>query len=371
MRIATLLAVAFHAAAPLGAQELLTLRDGSRLEGTVAERAGGLLVASPLGRRQLARDEVQSRESAEPLRARFESHRATRPASLRSARVALARWCFEQGLTSGCIEELEAALQMGAIEDEGAMQLAGRLSAQWQVHPGEDADKGRDRREYLQGLFRDYAARGFVQAAIAYHRVEPLREDPVFRLAMGQLRSESESARFLGATVAGAYRSNVERVAPLYRRSLADPSGTVRHASVRSLAGSDDPAFARLYAKNLDHGAQRVRMHAAEALGNLGAMQGAAPLIAALRATAGATVPRNHIAVTTQRAYVKDFDVEVAAGAVIADPVVDIVQDGAVLDVAAVAISIERTIYVQALKRLAGRDFGFDVAKWEAWLAGQ
>ncbi|MFO0418334.1 MAG: hypothetical protein ACK53T_02895 [Planctomycetota bacterium] len=42
---------------------------------------------------------------------------------------------------------------------------------------------------------------------------------------------------------------------------------------------------------------------------------------------------RGHVAVTNQTTYVRDFDVEVAQAAFIADPKVDVVQDGLVLDV--------------------------------------
>lgn len=42
---------------------------------------------------------------------------------------------------------------------------------------------------------------------------------------------------------------------------------------------------------------------------------------------------RGHVAVINQTAYVRDFDVEVAQAAFIADPKVDVIQDGLVLDV--------------------------------------
>lgn len=42
---------------------------------------------------------------------------------------------------------------------------------------------------------------------------------------------------------------------------------------------------------------------------------------------------RAHLQVVNQVSYIKDFDVEIAQGAVIADPVVDVVREGVVLDV--------------------------------------
>jgi general secretion pathway protein D len=50
---------------------------------------------------------------------------------------------------------------------------------------------------------------------------------------------------------------------------------------------------------------------------------------------------RGHVAIINQTAYVRDFDVEVAQASFIADPIVDVIQDGVVLDVRPV-ISYDR-----------------------------
>ena len=42
---------------------------------------------------------------------------------------------------------------------------------------------------------------------------------------------------------------------------------------------------------------------------------------------------RGHVAIINQTAYVRDFEVEVAQAAFIADPIIDVIQDGVVLDV--------------------------------------
>src|SRR5690606_29431370 len=42
---------------------------------------------------------------------------------------------------------------------------------------------------------------------------------------------------------------------------------------------------------------------------------------------------RGHVAVINQTSYIRDFDVEVAQAAFIADPKMDVIQDGIVLDV--------------------------------------
>ncbi len=56
---------------------------------------------------------------------------------------------------------------------------------------------------------------------------------------------------------------------------------------------------------------------------------------------------RAHLAVLNQVAYVKDFDVEIAQAASIADPIVDVIQDGVVLDVRPVVSADRRFIMME------------------------
>ncbi len=54
--------------------------------------------------------------------------------------------------------------------------------------------------------------------------------------------------------------------------------------------------------------------------------------------------PRAYVAFLEQRSIVRDFDVQVAQSAMIADPIVDTVTSGAVLDVTLGGITIERRL---------------------------
>ncbi|MCE9593516.1 MAG: hypothetical protein K8S98_04920 [Planctomycetes bacterium] len=56
---------------------------------------------------------------------------------------------------------------------------------------------------------------------------------------------------------------------------------------------------------------------------------------------------RANLAVLNQVAYVKDFDVEIAQGSSIADPIVDVIQDGVVLDVRPVVSADRRFIMME------------------------
>ena len=164
-------------------------------------------------------------------------------------------------------------------------------------------------------------------------------------------------------------------------RALLDRSPTVRQAIVRELratAAADDVAH---LSKRLRHRTAAVRVRAVEALARLGhpsavdALIAAAPTAATgLRAGDQAASTRGHVAFVRQVAYARDFDVEVASAAFIADPSVDVVQDGAVLDATIAGTVTVRTIrrsYRAALRKLTGSDPGRDPSEWPQWRARQ
>jgi hypothetical protein len=84
------------------------------------------------------------------------------------------------------------------------------------------------------------------------------------------------------------------------------------------------------------------------------------------------TGSRAHFAATSQRSYVQDFDVEVAATSFIADPIVGVLQSGVVQDVTLIGSArmgpTQRGAVRRALTAMAGRDLGDDVAAWRRWL---
>jgi hypothetical protein len=85
----------------------------------------------------------------------------------------------------------------------------------------------------------------------------------------------------------------------------------------------------------------------------------------------GSSPPHAHVFFGEQRAYVSDFDVEIAQGAVIAKPVIGILQSGVLLDVAVAGVFIirteERRVVLGALGKLTGQALGNDPVAWRAW----
>jgi len=210
------------------------------------------------------------------------------------------------------------------------------------------------------------AASGFGAAAVAAKLAadEPAAER--LRVALKALDGRSASARWCAAKLLAELRKEPLRIKPLYRAGLLDAEAQVRRAAVQALALTEDPVFVGLYSKHLVNEHAAIRVRAAEALEVLNQRAGAEGVLRALEASYQPA--RANLTVTHQTAYLKDFDVQVAQGAVIADPVVAVVQSGVVLDVAVMSVTAERTVYRRVLARLLHRDCGEDLAAWRAAL---
>ncbi len=347
-----------------GAQAYLRLGSGQSHEGSIEVSEGQKRLTTAMG--SMA---IPTATFVEPgnLRAELELigeaedglHKDNAAGHLAVARLAAGR-----GVWSAARRHLNRVLEIDP-DNADALTLARALAHQFAVTPAELGSSPNVNR-----AVKDWFERGaadWVGAVMVEEKARPLLTGEILHPALKALKSEKSSARWCAARVLSIRRDEPERIKPLFRRGLLDQSAVVRRECVRALKVTNDPVFARLYAINLANGQQALRMTAAEALGELEMPEGAAPL---LRALAGdpPVAPRNNIAVTTQTAYVKDFDVQVAQGAVIADPIVDVVQDGTILDVAVVAINIERHVYWGALRRITHQDFGSDLARWRAHL---
>ena len=122
----------------------------------------------------------------------------------------------------------------------------------------------------------------------------------------------------------------------------------------------------------------KVRINAIEALEEMAYRSTVPHLIERLgtlstsRAGSGWRAPASHIFVGRQRAYLQDFDVEVANGASVADPTIGTLNEGSVLDVRVLGVSgvgagSERRALRKALERLTGRSSGLSADAWRRW----
>ena len=165
---------------------------------------------------------------------------------------------------------------------------------------------------------------------------------------------------------------------PLIRRAVLDTSDEVRASAALALRDFADPSVAAPVIRALASHHPTVRVQAAEALGTMSYAAAVAPLYERLTAPAspasrassggGRRAPHANIFVGSQRAIVQDYDVEVAANSAIADPNINVVTEGSVLDAAVIsAAQKERTALRRSLSKLTGADPGDTTAAWRRW----
>ncbi|MEE9395054.1 MAG: hypothetical protein V3W41_21405 [Planctomycetota bacterium] len=351
--------------------KIFIVRPSAAFEGRIIKRLKSkIIVETALGRREIERGALIEDKDAAALLDRYAKRLQKLDRRDLKARRVLALWCERVGLTSGLAEQLEAILKR-APNDAKAWSTLKRLSPAFRpaarnVVP---AEKNRWSRKEVDLLMAGLRRTSRVRAAILCERLRGLPEEVITNPLLKAAAKGSRNERLVASRLLGNLKTT-RRVKPLYRRALADPVWSVREAAVQSLKRRDDGSTIGPFLKVLLQAPRaQHRLYAAEALGQLGDRRAVPALLRALRAAGDNPVARSNLTFTRQIAYIKDFDVEVAQGAVIADPIVGIVQEGVVLDVALVAITVQRRTIGAALGRLTGQNFGGDHRKWSAWWA--
>ncbi|MBI5367113.1 MAG: HEAT repeat domain-containing protein [Planctomycetes bacterium] len=207
------------------------------------------------------------------------------------------------------------------------------------------------------------AAEERLLAAPAARTFEPCRK----ALATGARATRVFAARAL------ARARNPQATRALLGRMLDDDDAPVRAAAARAVVALAGRDAAWELVPALGNAAALRRMRAAQGLALLGNPYTAGPLVRVLRLRiVGGGGPRAHIFVGGQTTYVKDYDVEIAPGAVAYDPIVGVIQTGTVLDARVHSVEHditieERLVYAGALRDLTGQDFGVDADAWADW----
>jgi hypothetical protein len=347
------------------AKSFFQLSTGEPCEGSIAGHAAEARLETAVGRLPLSQDiRVMRRDP-------FEAHESVSLAEYAlaadnvCAQVAVAEFAGARGIWSAARQHLNRALELDP-DSNAALALAAKWAERFHLNAFEDGPKPNPRKA-LESWLKDAVAKDWVGAAMVQAKVKSMGPDILLHPMLKTLKANEPPARWCAARVLTDFRSAPDRIKPLYRRSILDPSPTIRTECVRALKVTKDPVFCKLFAKSLASKNQAIRIAAAEALGELELPEGAEPIVRLLSGDVP-VAPRAYVASVTQVAYVKDYDVQVAQNAVIADPIVDIVQEGTVLDVAVVSIQTERGAYFGALRRMTKQDFGTDLGKWRAYL---
>jgi len=156
----------------------------------------------------------------------------------------------------------------------------------------------------------------------------------------------------------------------LLARALYDGAEPVRLEAARALRDGAAQSALKPLLGGLASNSVAVRANAAEALGVLG-MPAAVPALVAHATAAPSSsgaAPRANVFVGTQRAYVQDYDVEVATGESIADPSIGVLSEGSVLDVRVLGVSTQTRLREQrAVESALARLTGARAAGAKAW----
>ena len=355
-----------------GSTEIFVLTSGEAIEGRVAKKNRvGLEVDTAFGRRTLRPEEVVTKRTSKTDRDEYRRRLSNLDRKDTAAHERLARWCASRGLTSGLVERLDHLLRRDPANAFARGQVR-RASSRYEItakNPHPVAKKNRRQRAQVDLLYRAVRKDDFVRAAVVSAQLATLPAEIQLNQAIRHAERGRGLQRLVGVE-ALARAKEVRRVKTLYVASLTDPTWQVRRMAVASLKVRDDGTTYRPYVKAMlrRSSSDVLRVNAATALGYLGDKRGIAPIVRAMRAAGEDGRSHSNYQRINQVAYVKDYDVEVAQTAFIADPVVDVILDGIVLDVAVVQVSRQRRIMGHALRRLSGKNFGGNVKAWTSWL---
>lgn len=289
-----------------------------------------------------------------------------------SRRAVYASWLCNAGLISEGVEELDQVL---ALEPDSPPALATCVElADFVRVATADARTEAGLTEWL----RAGAASGPALREVALHQLgERVDPDVLGARLARELGADSSRTRAFAALGLRRLEPGKELVA-LVSRAVLDGSDEVRRQAALALKTAEEPAVVNPIVRALGSRHPAVRANAVEALGRTGYPSAVEPLIGYLAALSSAQggggwrPPAASIFVGKQTAYVQDYDVEVAQFAAVADPQVNVLTEGAVLDVRVIsAYSINQVAEArrvrQALQRLTQADPGESAVAWKAW----
>lgn len=212
--------------------------------------------------------------------------------------------------------------------------------------------------------------------------VELLREhqDPeLVREAVGKLLFTGLERPRAFATLAQRRLFPGEQQRALLGRAVIDRSAKVRLGAALALSRVEQPGIVVPVVRAMeDSESEYVRWFAAEALGHMGHAAAVEPLVRALATLAapqtasGGGQPASNIYIGEQVAYVSDYDIEIAQGASIADPQINVQTAGVAFTARSLGISgytvvKHRESIMTSLRQLTGEDAGKRTRDWLEW----
>ena len=261
------------------------------------------------------------------------------------AQLSYARWLLGSGLVPEGLDVLDELLGRHPNHDSARVVLA-KLALPVELPTLRSRDAEEVKRAFKLTL-AFAKKKGAAHRELAIRRLSELR-DPVRTLtpllSVGKAHERALAAHALRRL------APAKSLEPLLQRCALDGAREVRTEAALALAATGEEGVILPLVRALSSEYSSVRANSAEALGVAG-FPAAVPalkaqlsnLTASAKASGQTAPPRNHIFVGKQTAYVQDFDVEVAQAAAVADPQVNTLHQGAVLDVRVLAVTSSQT----------------------------
>jgi hypothetical protein len=334
-----------------------------RVEGLWEYRAKGAWKPLPAGAVTRVVDERRVLDQARDLERDIPTGEPVR-------RVALADWMVAQGLVEEALAQLDQVLRAEPGQADAIRMLQNPAPALQVFRSRQSADD----------LMREACGASPAVRELALARLAELESEAAlherYRESLG---SHSHRLRALAAQGLGRQFPG-EEVKGLLVRSVLDGSEDVRREAAVALGEAGEPAVVipLLRAMGSDYAA--VRENAIQAVGNAGYPAAVPALMSHMTSVVSAVQsggggggsPRSNIFVGKQIAYIQDFDVEVAQFEAVADPQINVLLEGAVLDVRVHGVHVESFAVESrkmrtALAQLTGANPGKTNRAWLDW----
>jgi len=377
--------------ASLAAADVVILRNGLSVHGTVEEKDGSVIVTSGGKTWKFDRDRVKEIRKGESKREEYARRAAALGAADAQGWFRLALWARENKLPQarkayervvGIDPDHRAARRELGYEQVGGKWVAGdeaKRSKGFVLCAGKWMLPAEADRLMRAGLMKQAKANSSHRSRAIELVKAMLDDDPqVRKLAAGQL-SEVPDAALLRPLEKALYAPDPamritavktlsrigDRVALpwLIRSSMYDAKKDVRDTAFRAVRSFRDEDVFFPYARAMYSKSPRARIMAAHALADLDDLRGVDVILRRISFGLGAA-PRVNIMVGTQTSYIRDFDVEIAQSAAIGDPIVGTIRDGIILDFKILGgygetwVVEQRKAFASALSNLTGRDYG-------------
>lgn len=382
---------------PSAAADVVTTRDGLRIEGEAQRvEGGGWRVVTPEGEVLLGMAEVVAVSVGAQPRAQLDARAAALapddlPGHYRLALEAqaegqldIARRALERVLVldpdhraarralgferhgDRWLARDEALLARGLVLFDGRWRLPAEVeTASRQVRPlDEGAREGRVARLLARCAEGDAGLARAVRLRLASLEHAELLDGALEALYDGRPAVRSVAAQAL------AELGDEAALRRLLFSAVRDTDAEVRRDAIEAARSLGHPDAAVPLIKALASENEHVVAHAAEALGALGDARALAYVVKRLHSSGSS--PRSFVAFLNQISYVRDYDVEIAQASNIANPDVATLQEGVILDATVLGATMTRTwiepVLVRAAGQLAGRPFA-DAEEVKAWYA--